>query len=222
MKIRLYLCLISLVLFWRHHRPLSRNAQTKDFARPTSHPVRGWTGKNKAFCSPGTQNGRRVIKVYSWRCSSWRCSEGNCKHGREHKGAVEFAGLSWLKAPLERDHCCQWLVKWSAALVRLPTRNRQARWQMRGLWYSLFHTSGYTRTFQLLYRTVLRALWLVKFFSGHKSFSGEFYFMFFMIAFMVFFPIWVFLYQMLETVLSMTVGSLRKQLRQRQRQRQRR
>ena len=46
------------------YRPLSRNAQTKDFARPTSHPVRGWTGKNKAFCSPGTQNGRRVIKVY--------------------------------------------------------------------------------------------------------------------------------------------------------------
>ena len=47
------------------NRPLSRNAETKDFARPTSHPVRGWTGKNKAFCSPGTQNGRRVIKVYS-------------------------------------------------------------------------------------------------------------------------------------------------------------
>ena len=46
------------------NRPLSRNAETKDFARPTSHPVRGWTGKNKAFCSPGTQNGRRVIKVY--------------------------------------------------------------------------------------------------------------------------------------------------------------
>ena len=36
----------------------------KDFARLTSHPLRGWTGKNKAFCSPGTQNGRRVIKVY--------------------------------------------------------------------------------------------------------------------------------------------------------------
>ena len=46
------------------NRPLSHNAETKDFARPTSHPVRGWTGKNKAFCSPGTQNGRRVIKVY--------------------------------------------------------------------------------------------------------------------------------------------------------------
>ena len=43
---------------------LSRNAETKDFARPTSHPVRGWTGKNRAFCSPRTQNGRRVIKVY--------------------------------------------------------------------------------------------------------------------------------------------------------------
>ena len=38
--------------------------EPKDFARPTSHPVRGWTGKNKAFRSPGTQNGRRVIKVY--------------------------------------------------------------------------------------------------------------------------------------------------------------
>ena len=36
----------------------------KDFARPTSHPVRGWTGKNKAFCSPGTQTGGCVIKVY--------------------------------------------------------------------------------------------------------------------------------------------------------------
>ena len=46
------------------HRTLSHNAETKDFARPTSHPVQGWTGKNKAFCSPGTQNGCRVIKVY--------------------------------------------------------------------------------------------------------------------------------------------------------------
>ena len=26
-----------------------------------------WTGKNRAFCSPGTQNGRRVIKVYCAR-----------------------------------------------------------------------------------------------------------------------------------------------------------
>ena len=43
---------------------LSHNAETKDVARLTSHPVRGWTGKNKAFCSPGTQNGRCVIKVY--------------------------------------------------------------------------------------------------------------------------------------------------------------
>ena len=39
----------------RAYRTLSHNAETKDFARPTSHPVRGWTGKNKAFCSPGTQ-----------------------------------------------------------------------------------------------------------------------------------------------------------------------
>ena len=46
------------------NRPLSRNAETKDFARLSSHPVRGWTGKNKAFCSPGTQNGHRVINVY--------------------------------------------------------------------------------------------------------------------------------------------------------------
>ena len=47
------------------NRTLSHNAETKDFALPTSHSVRGWPGKNKAFCSPGTQNGRRVIKVYS-------------------------------------------------------------------------------------------------------------------------------------------------------------
>ena len=46
-------------------RPYRRNSTlSKDFACLTSHPVRGWTGKNKAFCSPGTQNGRRVIKVY--------------------------------------------------------------------------------------------------------------------------------------------------------------
>ena len=42
------------------HRTLSHNSETKDFARPTSHSVRGWTGRNKAFCSPATQNGRRV------------------------------------------------------------------------------------------------------------------------------------------------------------------
>ena len=47
-----------------YNRPLSRNAKTKDFACLTSHPVRGLMRKNKAFCSPGTQNGRRVIKVY--------------------------------------------------------------------------------------------------------------------------------------------------------------
>ena len=44
--------------------PSSTDAETKYFARLTSYPVRGWTGKNKAFCSPGTQNGRCVIKVY--------------------------------------------------------------------------------------------------------------------------------------------------------------
>ena len=47
------------------YRSLSCNAETKDFARLTSHPVRGWTGKNKAFCSPGTQTGGCVIKVYT-------------------------------------------------------------------------------------------------------------------------------------------------------------
>ena len=61
---RLLLNLASGMISSLANRPLSRNAETKDFARPTSHPVRGWTGKNKAFCSPGTQNGRRVIKVY--------------------------------------------------------------------------------------------------------------------------------------------------------------
>ena len=45
-----------------HNKTLSCNALTKDFSRPTSHPVRGWTGNNKAFCS---RDGRGVIKVYS-------------------------------------------------------------------------------------------------------------------------------------------------------------
>ena len=66
----LSISLLGCLPAWSHllndgYRPLSHNAETKDFARPTSHSVRGWTGKNKAFCSPGTQNGRRVIKVYS-------------------------------------------------------------------------------------------------------------------------------------------------------------
>ena len=52
------------VMLTGQNRTLSHSAETKDFARPTSHPVRDWMGKNKAFCSPGTQNGRRVIKVY--------------------------------------------------------------------------------------------------------------------------------------------------------------
>ena len=43
----------------------------------------------------------------------------------------------------EQDQCCQWLVKWSSALVRLLSRNRYALGQMRGLWYSLFRASGY-------------------------------------------------------------------------------
>ena len=58
----LYLYALAFVLLT--DSTLSRNAETIDFARLTSHPVRGWTGKNKTFCSPGTQNGRRVIKVY--------------------------------------------------------------------------------------------------------------------------------------------------------------
>ena len=39
----------------------------KDFARLASHPVRGWTGKNKAFCSPGTQNGRCAIRSIDYK-----------------------------------------------------------------------------------------------------------------------------------------------------------
>ena len=48
----------------------------------------------------------------------------------------------WPSVLKEQNQFCQWLVKWSAALVRLLSRNRQARWQIRGLWYSLFHTLG--------------------------------------------------------------------------------
>jgi len=54
----------AIPVLFNEYRPLSTDAETKDFARLTSYPVRGWTGKNKAFCSPGTQNGRCVIKVY--------------------------------------------------------------------------------------------------------------------------------------------------------------
>ena len=58
-----------------HNKTLSCNAVTKDFSRPTSRPVQGWTGNNKALCSHGTQDGCRVIKVYSikWWCrgESW-------------------------------------------------------------------------------------------------------------------------------------------------------
>ena len=31
------------------NKTLSRTAETKDFARPTSHPVRGWMAKTKLF-----------------------------------------------------------------------------------------------------------------------------------------------------------------------------
>ena len=48
-----------------HNKTLSCNAVTKGFSRSTSHPVQGWMGNNKAFCSHGTRDGRRVIKVYS-------------------------------------------------------------------------------------------------------------------------------------------------------------
>ena len=48
-----------------HNKTLSCNAVTKGFSRPTSHPVQGWMSNNKAFCSHGTLDGRRVIKVYS-------------------------------------------------------------------------------------------------------------------------------------------------------------
>jgi len=54
----------SLVDGVQAHLPLSTDPETKDFACLTSYPVRGWTGKNKAFCPPGTQNGCCVIKVY--------------------------------------------------------------------------------------------------------------------------------------------------------------
>ena len=58
-----------------HNKALSCNAVTKGFSRPTSYPVQGWIGKNKAFCSHGTRDGRHVIKVYSikWLCrgESW-------------------------------------------------------------------------------------------------------------------------------------------------------
>ena len=58
-----------------HNKTLSCNAVTKGFSRPTSHPVQGWMGNNKVFCSHGTRDGRRVIKVYSikWWCrgESW-------------------------------------------------------------------------------------------------------------------------------------------------------
>ena len=48
-----------------HSKNLSCIAVTKGFSRPTSHPVQGWMGNNKVFCSHGTRDGRRVIKVYS-------------------------------------------------------------------------------------------------------------------------------------------------------------
>ena len=65
---------------------LSCNAETIDFARLTSHPVRGWTGKNKIFCSPGTQNGRRVIKVYA---------NNQLRYSSKCVSTVKFHKLLW-------------------------------------------------------------------------------------------------------------------------------
>ena len=101
------------------------------------------------------------VRHHSRRCSRWRCSVWNCKHGREH------TKLQWnlqdkvdlMRLLMERDHCCQWLVKWSAALVRLLSRNREARWQMRGLWYSLFHTTGYQNFSASLRRFFVHCGW---------------------------------------------------------------
>ena len=45
---------------------LSRNAETKDFAGLNSHPVRGWTGKNKDF-------------LFSWDSKWPPCDKGLLK-----------------------------------------------------------------------------------------------------------------------------------------------
>ena len=47
----------------QNHRPFSGTAETKHFAHLISHPVQGWMGKNKTFCSPGNQNGRHVGSI---------------------------------------------------------------------------------------------------------------------------------------------------------------
>ena len=73
----------------------------------------------------------------------------------------------------------------------------------------LYFTLRDTRTFELLYSSLLRFFLhyarVCQIPLSTQIFSGEFFFMFFMVVFMVFFPTGVFLYQMLETVLSMTV-----------------
>ena len=82
---------------------------------------------------------------HSWWCSRWHCCDWNFKHGWEH------SKMQWnlqSKVDLRRflkkqDQCCQWLMKWSAALVCLLSHNRQALVEMRGLWYSLFCTLEY-------------------------------------------------------------------------------
>ena len=109
----------------------------------------------------------------------------------------------------EQNQCCQSLVKWSAALVRLLSRSRQARWQMRGLWYSIFHTSGYQNFSASLPRFFLHYGWSNSSRDTDPSAASSLSYMFFMIVFMVFFPTGVFLYQTLETVLSMTVSKQR-------------
>jgi len=109
----------------------------------------------------------------------------------------------------EQNQCCQSLVKWSAALVRLLSRSRQARWQMRGLWYSIFHTSGYQNFSASLPRFFLHYGWSNSSRDTDPSAASSLSYMFFMIVLMVFFPTGVFLYQTLETVLSMTVSKQR-------------
>ena len=95
----------------------------------------------------------------------------------------------------ERDHCCQWLVKWSAALVLLLSRNRQRRCVA----CDILNFTLDTKNVQLLYHGLIIFVhygWSNSCRNTDPSASGEFFFMFFMTVFMVYFPIGVFLYQM--------------------------
>ena len=95
---------IPLFRFCSLIRPLSCNAETKDITRPTSHPVQGWAGKNKAFCSPGTQNGHQVIKVYF--VMSTRSSVG--------RAPVDLFRRSWVQTPLGPNFL------WSVGTPKFP------------------------------------------------------------------------------------------------------